>query len=91
MHIKQAALDIGLNTFAIDLVCESLLRAKWVESMHERGEPFRVPWPVNRSDLPGWAGVEVTLRPLKAGDKIAPAVRVSSTAIADIEYMSWLP
>lgn len=49
--------DCGLNPFACVLVAESLLR-------HHMPERVEFILPINRSDLPGWAGVKFTLEPI---------------------------
>lgn len=54
MHIKQAALDLGLNIFAIDLVTESF--AKMRDKMKAAGvepPPVEVIWPVTGGDVVG--------------------------------------
>jgi len=70
MNTKQMMLDIGLNPFGAELLCESLLRSQLADRFAEPNKPMVIQFPINRSDCPGWAGVEITLRPIKEGSNV---------------------
>jgi hypothetical protein len=64
----QIMLDAGLNAFGAQLLAESLLKSPIAQHIQNTGEPLKIAFPINRSDCPGWAGVEITLKPIKATD-----------------------
>jgi hypothetical protein len=66
MSIAQAMINAGLNYFGAQLLAESLLRSAIASQIAEKGEPLNIMIPINRSDCAGWAGVEMTLKPVKA-------------------------
>lgn len=58
-HLLQTMLNMGLNGFAIEMVCESLLKSI---------EPQKLDFilPIAREDCKQWAGVRIILEPIKA-------------------------
>ena len=64
-NIRQSLLDAGLNVFAFDLVCESLLKNPLAPQIVAKGEPLKIFFPINRGDCKEWAGVEISLMPVE--------------------------
>lgn len=84
MSVKQTLLDIGLNMFGMELFAESLLKNEKVrEHVRAKGEPLTVSFPVRRSDCPGWAGVYITLWPVKEGETYPPPSEGIASVAAD--------
>lgn len=65
MNIKQLMLDSMINAFGADLFLESFLKSPLAGMVFERGEPLDFYYPINRGDCKEWAGVQVTLMPIK--------------------------
>jgi hypothetical protein len=65
MSIKQSMINSGINAFAADLLFESFLKSQLANAVFKRGDPLNFAYPINRSDTPEWAGVQVTLMPIK--------------------------
>ena len=59
MNVMQKLIDCGINAFAAQLLAESLLK-------HPKPEKVSFDLPINRRDCEGWAGVRITLEPVKA-------------------------
>ena len=57
---KQQLLDAGLNVFAIELLAESFLRRAGMDKMD--GIELELFFPINRSDCPAFAGINITLQ-----------------------------
>ncbi len=60
MNVRQSLINAGLNSFAADLLAESLLK---------HPEPKRIKFllPIHRTDCEGWIGVMFTLEPISTG------------------------
>lgn len=58
---------IGLNPFAVVLVAESMLRSP-VAPISADSKPLNFFMPINRGDCAGWAGVEFTLKAVRAAE-----------------------
>jgi hypothetical protein len=65
MNIKQLMLDSLINAFGADLFLESFLKSPMASAVFERGKPLDFFYPINRGDCKEWAGVQVTLMPIK--------------------------
>lgn len=88
MNVFQALSDAGINPFGLQLVCESLLKGPIADQVHARGWPMDFFFPIDRSDCAGWAGVAVTLYPVKTGDPmdaeqpaLPPLFRLAAAAL----------
>lgn len=55
-------IDAGLNPLAAELLAESLLR-------HPDPKTVTFPFPINRKEMPAWAGVKFTLEPIPAAEQ----------------------
>lgn len=60
MGTMQDLHTVGLNPFAVQLLAESMLKSRLAE-MYVDG-PFSFFFPVQRSDCPGWCGVQITIQ-----------------------------
>ena len=56
---------VGLNPFGVVLVAESMLKSP-IAPMSADGKPLTFFMPINRGDCAGWAGVEFTLKAVRA-------------------------
>ena len=65
MNIMQLLSDAGINSFAVTLLAESVLKAPLVADLHKSGKPLQFFFPVNRSDTAEWAGVEISITPVR--------------------------
>jgi hypothetical protein len=86
VNVFQALSDARLNPFGMQLLAESLLKSAIAEQLHARGEPLRFYFPISRGDCAGWAGVNVTLMPVKVGDAVEaefPDLTARAFEIAD--------
>lgn len=66
-HVLQALVDAGINAFAAELLAESLLKSPVAKAAADRGEPLRFFFPVQRTDCPGWIGVDFVLVAVPVG------------------------
>ena len=64
MGIMNDLHAVGLNPFGVQLVAESLLKSPIAEI--SASEPLKLFFPIHRGDCAGWAGVEITLKAIKA-------------------------
>ncbi len=62
-NVRQVLLDARLNAFAVDLLCESLLRSPIAAQLAKEDRPLKFYVPMSRGDCQGWAGVDITLKP----------------------------
>lgn len=65
MNIMNELNTVGLNSFAVVLVAESLLRSP-VAAMSADEKPLTFFMPINRGGYAGWVGVEFTLKAVRA-------------------------
>jgi hypothetical protein len=63
-NIMQDLHTAGLNSFAVTLLAESLLKSPLAPMTV--GQPQTFEFPVQRSDCPGWVGVRITLEAIPA-------------------------
>lgn len=70
MSIMDDLLSVGLNTFAVQLLAESLLRSPMAPI--SAGEPLTFFFPVHREDCAGWVGVKITLEAVRAQVETEP-------------------
>lgn len=69
-NIMQALHDVGLNSFAVTLLAESVLKSP-IAAMTV-GDPQRIAFPIARGDCPGWAGVRITVEAVPEADWANP-------------------
>lgn len=62
----QLLIDVGINAWAVQLMCESYLRA---HGELEEPVPADFFFPVQRTDCAGWKGVRVRLDAERAEDQ----------------------
>ena len=65
MGIMNDLHTVGINPFGVQLVAESLLKSP-VAPISADGKPLTFFFPVQREDCPGWIGVEITLKAVRA-------------------------
>jgi len=70
MNTMQALINAGINAFGAQLLAESYLKSPLAEQALQRGEPMKFFLPINRSDCPGWSGVEILISAVPVPDKI---------------------
>jgi len=64
MSIMNDLNTVGLNSFAVQLLAESLLKSQLAPI--SAAEPVKFFFPVQRGDCAGWCGVNITLEALPA-------------------------
>lgn len=65
MSVMNDLHTVGLNPFGVQLVAESLLKSP-LAPMSADDKPLTFFFPVQRGDCAEWAGVEITLKAVRA-------------------------
>lgn len=64
MNVAQYLNDIGINSFAVTLLSESMLKSMYVKELGTK--PLEFFYPVQRSDCAGWIGVKITIEAVRS-------------------------
>ena len=64
-NVMQILHELGINPFAVELLCESFLKSPAAGIVERQCEPLKIAFPINRSDCAAWAGVQITLKPVR--------------------------
>lgn len=65
-NIMQDLHTVGINSFAVSLLAESVLKSPLAPMTV--GDPQGFFFPVSRSDCAGWAGVRITVEAVPAAE-----------------------